>query len=719
VKIHSARLGLNGILYMKNNKKVVLFHSDYCGAPTGFGGFMREIMTYLYKTGKYEIVLYSCGSHWDNNEYTKWPWKVYGSIPNDEREIQSWLSRFPEHERQVRARDMQYGSLNIDRVIQEVKPDVYIGNQDFWGLSYCLDKKWWNKIPCVLNWTADSIPILEEAQEKAHLIKHHRVWADFAVKAYKQLAIDEAVKFKQFEEKILSAQYPSPEHKEGALKHAALVKKRCQEKIEAFNRVELLRGTVDTKTFRRLDNDEKLSLRAKLNLNKDDFYLGFLSRNQLRKLIPNLLEGYKAFKEQNPNIKNTKLLLFTHWGEGWNIPRLLNELNISNDEVLACYKCRKTGDFFVMPFIGQDIDNPRIQDKKTLVTVNLGDSLTTEQVNQWYNLLDGFILPITSGGQERALQEAKMCELITITNPYSCGEDNCVPEAQSILLEQSFNREFGSQFIKASPLPQSIADSIKYLYELVNNQPEKAVEMGKKARQWVLDNFSIEVIGKKYEELIDSMPIHDWDFNMDFEVKDPNSQIPNNQDDKEWLKLMYKNILKMDVDDFDSGLTYWCEELKKGGTRQKIEEYFRGVAIQENQKNIQVKLEDLLDNSGRKRVGVVMPESAGDVFLCTSLLKSLRNRYPKSDWALHFITKPEFFEILDLNRDIDKLVPYSQEFDNLILMEGSGNHNGYFNVLYPLHFGTQRILSWLHNGVDKHDVELNNTETQIACNNGV
>ncbi len=675
-------------------KKKVLFHSDYCGAATGFGGFMEELLTYLYKTNKYEIFLYSCGSHWQNHEYTKWPWKVYGAIPNNQMEVNNWISKFPQHEQGIRIRDMQYGSLNIDRVIQEVKPDVYIGNQDFWGLSYCLDKKWWNKIPCVLNWTADSVPVLEEAQEKAHLIKYHMVWADFAVKAFKQLAIEEAIKFNQFKEKLSKAKYQNEEQAKQAATQLLAVQKRCEEKIEAFNRVKLLRGTVDTKTFQRLSDEDRLSLRAKLNLSKDDFYLGFLSRNQLRKLIPNLLEGYKLFRTQNPDIKNVKLLLFTHWGEGWNIPRLLNELNIDNEDILACYKCKKTGEFFVMPFMGQDINNPKTGDQKTLVTVNLGDSLTTEQVNEWYNLLDGFILPITSGGQERALQEAKLCELVTITNPYSCGEDNCVPEAQSIILNQSYNREFGSQFIKANPEPQSIADNISLLYQMDDG---KKKEMGKKAREWVLNNFSIEVIGKQYEDLIDSMPAHEWDFNMNFEEKDPNSSIPNIQDDREWLKLMYKNILKMDVTDHDGGLLFWLEETRKGADRGKIERYFREVALQENQKNIQTKFEDLLrkDDEGR-RILYVMPESAGDVFMSTALFASIKELYPNH--TLYVATKPEFFDILGLNPNIDCLLPFLPEMDNQIIMEGQGKEKGYFEIAFLPHVGTQRHLDYLHNG---------------------
>ena len=55
-------------------KKRVLFASNYCGIRTGFGGFMREILTYLYKTGKYELGLFAAGMSWEHDDFARWPW---------------------------------------------------------------------------------------------------------------------------------------------------------------------------------------------------------------------------------------------------------------------------------------------------------------------------------------------------------------------------------------------------------------------------------------------------------------------------------------------------------------------------------------------------------------------------------------------------------------------------------------------------------------------
>ena len=42
-------------------------------------------------------------------------------------------------------------------------------------------------------------------------------------------------------------------------------------------------------------------------------------------------------------------------------------------------------------------------------------------------------------------------------------------------------------------------------------KPDKRRIMGMAARQWVIDNFSVETVGKKFEEFIDSKDYIDWD----------------------------------------------------------------------------------------------------------------------------------------------------------------------------------------------------------------
>lgn len=144
---------------------------------------------------------------------------------------------------------------------------------------------------------------------------------------------------------------------------------------------------------------------------------------------------------------------------------------------------------------------------------------------------------------------------------------------------------------------------------------------------------------------------------------------------------------------------------QKRKTRQEILDYFRQVARQENEKikggsEKTVSFEDVF-KSDRKKLALVLPESLGDILIATSLLKSAKDTYPEYD--LFFICDPKYFEILLplVPEYIFKLVPFHQQFESQLFMEGFGNHKGYVDIVKYLHFPTQRQLNYLNNGEDR------------------
>lgn len=655
-------------------KKKVLFHTDYCGASTGFGGFCKEILTYLWKTGKYELHLYAGGTMWDNHDFNRYPWKIYGAIPNNQQEIDNYLrSAGNNDERGARERAMAYGFVNIDKVIHLVKPDVYIANQDFWAMNYCLDKPWWNKINCVINWTADSLPLLQDALDKAPKIKYHFVWAKFAENEFKRLAnVEKDLNIKNFTQER-------------------------QDKIDAFERIKTLRGTVNTSVFRRLADEQRTELRKRYNIDNDTFCVGFGSRNQLRKMIYSLIEGFKLLKDKYPN-KKLKLLMLTSWREGWNIPNLMRDHGLDKEDVLCTYRCRTSGDCFIMPFQGEELNNPKTGEQKSLLSMGLDNPLSIEQVNEWYNLLDVFCLPISSGGQERCVQEAKLCELITLMNPYSCGEDNCVSEAYSLPLEYATYREIGTQFIKSTIFPKSIFGQLD---KVLNMDVKEQKRWGQNARKWVLDNFSIEIIGKQYEDLIDNMPSHNWDFTYPLDLsKNPNAAIPHIESNEDWVVSLYKNILgvkDVKVED-NAGFQSWISRLQQGDKRENIENFFRDVARKEQgpQQNT-VSFESLLIKNDKKNLLIILKESIGDVILSLSLFQSFRKNYPAEHWNIYFATSPQFHELLSGNPNIDKILSYQDFMESETYCTGIANHKGFFDAYVHLGNSMQHKLNYLTN----------------------
>jgi len=161
------------------------------------------------------------------------------------------------------------------------------------------------------------------------------------------------------------------------------------------------------------------------------------------------------FLTNNPKSK-AKLLLHTSWNEGWDILKLIKEKEIDQRNILTTYVCSNCNCYHIKPFSTHVIHCDSCRTQNACETTNVKNGVTEEQLNEIYNLMDVYCHPFTSGGQEIPVQEAKLTELITLVTNYSCGEDSCTKESGGLPLEWAEYREPGTQFIKASTLPNSI-----------------------------------------------------------------------------------------------------------------------------------------------------------------------------------------------------------------------------------------------------------------------
>jgi len=623
-------------------KKKILIHSNHCKMFTGFGKHKKNLLSYLYKTGKYELIELSNSLTWSSDATKLTPWKCVGSLPDDQELIRE-IQKDPK-----RSQMLAYGSESIDKAIDEFKPDIYLGIEDIWGFNGYFEKPWWNKVNCIIHTTLDSLPILPDAVVAASKIKHYFVWASFAEKALHELG---------------------------------------------HNHVKTVRGSLDVDNFYKLPSDQVQKIRKVFNLD-DSFIIGFVFRNQLRKSVPNLLDGFKLFCANNPSVKS-KLLLHTHWAEGWDISRLLKEKNIESEKVLTTYFCKNCHNYHINSFVGNGINCPFCKAVKTCETTNIKNGVNEQQLNQIYNLMDVYCHPFTSGGQEIPVQEAKLTELITLVTNYSCGEDCCSPESGGLPLEWAEYREPGTQFIKASTLPKSIAEQLQKVYDM---PLQDRILIGKKARNFVLENFSIEIIGKYFENLFDSLPYVDYsqiklterERNINFV---PDESLP----DKEWIESLYSNILaKIDA----AGVEHWIQRLKTDLKRSDILAYFIKVATVENNSITQEKMVNSLSKEDDgKRIAFVMPENEEDVIISSALLPSIKQEYP--DHNIYYFTKPQYFDLISSNKFVHKILNYCDKMDDPYFFEGRGNQKKYFEFAYIPYLETRKYLNFTKNNKDK------------------
>lgn len=603
-------------------KKRVLIHSNFCKMFTGFGKHKKNLLSYLYNTGKYDIIELSNGYTWESEQLKFVPWESYGTLPSD-----------PEIHKEIaiderRKNAAGYGAEMIDHAVKELKPDIYLGIEDVWAFNGFIEKEWWNKIHCIVHTTLDSLPILPDAVNAADKIKNYFVWASFAEKAM---------------------------HKLG------------------HTHVKTIHGTLDASSFNRLADEDRLKLRNRFKLS-DEYIIGFVFRNQLRKSVPNLLDGFKLFQENNKQAK-AKLLLHTSWNEGWDIVKLLKEKEIDPKNILTTYVCKNCNAYNVKSFSSHVVNCDFCRTQNSCETTNVKTGVNEQQLNEIYNLMDVYCHPFTSGGQEIPIQEAKLTELITLVTNYSCGEDCSTEASAGFPLEWAEYREPGTQFIKASTLPTSIFSQLQHVYGL---SLETKKLLGKAARQFVIDNYSIEVVGKFFENLFDSFPHVDYVFENKKLKCDPFYDPDASLQDKEWVESLYNNILtKQDP----AGVIHWMQRLKSDLKRSDVLNYFRKIALSENQNSfLDEMLSSLKENKDSKKIAFVQPNGVEEIIIATSLVTSIKKSYP--DYDIYFFTRNEYFDLINSHPDVKKVLNYFNKMDDPLFFEGKGSNNKYFDIVF-------------------------------------
>lgn len=655
-------------------KKRILFHSNHPILRTGFGTVAANIMRYLFKTGKYELCFASNGLPFEADETKKLPWRCHGTAPSPEEQQQ--INSIQDHaQREVENRKANYGDRGLDRIVKEFLPDISWHAEDVWGVDFLSSKPWWNKVNPIVHTTLDSLPILSSAIDLAPKAPNYFVWATFAEKAMKDLGYDH---------------------------------------------VKTLHGPLESENFYKFPEARKRELRQKFGIQDDEEIIGFTFRSQLRKSVPNLLEGFKIFKKENPNIK-AKLLLQTSREEGWNIDQLISEYGVDNNDVLNTHFCRKCKEYDIKPWTGNGVKCRFCGEEGSVFTPNITSGVERVQLAEIYNLMTMYCHAFSSGGQECPIQEAKFCELITLVTDYSCGEDGCCEGSGGIPLKWNSYKEGCTQFTKASTCPISIAQEIANVCQM---SKENRVAMGKIARDYCLKNYSIEAVGKKIEAILDELPFVDWqDGDFDHQPKNTSYLPPSGLSPEQFAIDILTNMMLERVDHNTSHVKSWASHLRKSNDYQGVYNHFQKLALQfnANLNNKPIDLGDLLDKDDEgRRICIVCDQSAGDLLIINSLLNQFKALYP--EYNLYFFTRPEFFDLVEHHPAIHKLLAYSPILDNIFFLEGNGSHKGYFEkVFYPA-ATTQKFLAYNGNRVknrtewlDKQKNPITVCDAEIKC----
>lgn len=630
-------------------KHRILLHTNPTHIRTGLAQNASTLLQYLWKTGKYEIAHYCSQVSVADPNLALTPWKSYGCLPTDPNLINE-LNRDP-----GKARSVSYGSWNIDNVIKDWRPTIYIGSDDAWSFekSSYIDKPWWKQINSILHITIDSLPVLELAFEQAEHTKHYLTWAKFARKAM---------------------------HKMGP----------------KFAHVGQIYGAMDTTQFEPIPVEKRNELRQRFGIGQNTVVLNYVFRNQLRKSANLILEAFRDFKRENPTA-DVKLHFHTSVAEkahGWDFPKMMSYYGINPQDVLFTYVCKKCGTWHVSPFVGEDVNCPYCKGEKSMATVNIVHGVPPDEMKYVYGIADAAFSVANSGGQELTACQSMLCELPLACTSYSSGEDFCLcPEV--FPLSWHPYHEAGTNFIKAAT---EVSDIKKFIHKVWKMPSKDLKNWGQRSRDWAVKTFSIETIGAQWEALFDSLPEIDWNkVDLTPQIKNDQYPFPEIEDPDQFVTALYANILKMNEGPNGDGRKHWLQKIKEGMDRRQIHAYFISVAQQENAKNGAGAKDfgEMLDKTGKRRILYIMKESGGDCLISTQLFEALHAKYPNHD--LYVACDPKFKSIFDGNPFVFKVLDFQGFMENELLMIGTNRPDSerYFHVFLHPGILTQRQLFYL------------------------
>jgi len=229
---------------------------------------------------------------------------------------------------------------------------------------------------------------------------------------------------------------------------------------------------IDTNIFTPLSKEKKEKGRANAGVNEKDFVIGFVSRNQIRKMQPYFFKAFAKFAKNKQDVKALIHMDLVDERLGWNLRNIFHLLNIQSKVI----KSTQT-EGFAFKF---DIDD--------------------NKMNVLYNLMNVHYHP-GSEGFGLCPMEANGAGTPNIgvdytTAPESLNYGKCGWLSKIGML---WTHPVGAEW--AIPDVNDLAKWMQYTYE----NREEVKEIGERARRYAVSNYSWDVIGPEWIKFVDEI----------------------------------------------------------------------------------------------------------------------------------------------------------------------------------------------------------------------
>ena len=343
-------------------KKRILFCGEATYLNTGYATYLREVMSRIHATGKYEIAEFASYGKDDDPRASSIPWPFYGNMPLNKEQEQKYHS-VPTN---------QFGEWKFEAVLLDFLPDIVCDIRDFWMFEYQERSPYRPYFHWVVMPTVDASPQNEQ-------------WLSTFINA------DGVFNYSDWGYEVL--------------------------KNESNNKAKTLGSAPPSADAAYKPVEDKLQHKEDMGFPKDSLFVGTVMRNQRRKLFPDLFEAFRKFLDESGK-ENVFLYCHTSYPDlGWDIPKLLNKHRLST-KTLFTYVCHSCDHTFPAFFSDSRRKCPKCGEFSAgLSSVQKGASY--EYLASIMNLFDLYVQYANSEGFGLPQVEAAACGVPVMSVDYS------------------------------------------------------------------------------------------------------------------------------------------------------------------------------------------------------------------------------------------------------------------------------------------------------------
>lgn len=477
-------------------KKRLLIANDASFFGSGYGVYGKELLNRLHKSGKYEVAELGCYVDENDPRMKNIPWKFYPNAPADPKEAEIYRQN-PTN---------QFGAWRFNSVLLHFQPDIVFDIRDYWMYSY----QETTPLRPFFKWVI--MPTVDSAPQKvdwlftfcnADVVVPYTRWA-------KNTLIDS-----------------------------------CGKKINLFPKI--ANAGINPDELFPVDNKTELKIKY---FGKNYDVIGMVMRNQKRKLLPDIFIAFRNYlnklKSQNLSEKadNTILYMHTSFPEemGWDLPSLLLEYGLL-DKVYFTYLCRSCNKFCCSKYQETVSSCPYCNNKSACFT-SVSNHVTTQQLNEVYNLFDLFVQYAICEGFGMPQIEAASCGVPIASVDYSAMTEIAENVGGFKIPVSRMFRELETGADRAYP---DISYTTDLFYDFfVNKTPQDRENLSKTARNLCINQYTWDHTFQVWDECFDSIDISsnlDWAKTPLRKTNHQNVDVPANLAPKDFVNFIVHNVI--------------------------------------------------------------------------------------------------------------------------------------------------------------------------------